>query len=557
ACHVVALDFIPPLLVRRETHRKHLYANYTRKMSFFKKQKKNLAHQGNADPSAALLHVTDVRIPAYFKTQGHIRLRITDIDRKNTNIKPHQVYQGTVSERIDGLEVVLSVNRIIPIQGTHLILEIVELHTFHSNVVLAKSEVLLMDVLSVLKQSDQEVVIYLIPNTSVKLGVKKDTLDTLLQQAILPDSLIECLGRAETAIGLLSGIADTLGQLHPTAQLVFGLIKSVVSILQDQKLCYDKLSDLFEKMGSLLPYFQKIQNLKSFTNVQPVIQQILNHMKAALTVILNDTKSNSLKQFFDFAIWSQQATKFSDLSSKFDKLFDEFSIALQLDMATLQDKLVQFADDSQVTKALEKLNYVEIVPGDQCLEHTKVSTLADIQNWAHSSVEPVFWLHGPAGTGKSTIAATVASQLEREGRLAVFYTCRRDQKTLGNPLQLLRNICYRLAIVYRPFGQQIAKVIESDPHFGSGGDTISSLFQKLFIKPLEMLTTAPSVVPLVIVIDALDECGDEIDRAALLSCLLGLRAHCNWIKIFITSRNNPEIRNSLQGNAEQCFIDTK
>ncbi|TFK57844.1 hypothetical protein BDN72DRAFT_806551, partial [Pluteus cervinus] len=129
-------------------------------------------------------------------------------------------------------------------------------------------------------------------------------------------------------------------------------------------------------------------------------------------------------------------------------------------MATLQNKLVQLAHDSQVTKALEKLNYVEIVPGNQCLEHTKVSTLADIQDWAHSSVEPVFWLHGPAGTGKSTIAATVASQLKDDGRLAAFYTCRRDQKTLGNPFQLLRNICYRLAIVFSPFGQQVAKVID-------------------------------------------------------------------------------------------------
>ncbi|TFK62568.1 hypothetical protein BDN72DRAFT_931990, partial [Pluteus cervinus] len=436
----------------------------------------------------------------------------------------------------------LDVHIFSPIQGTHLILEIVELHTFHSNVILVKSEVLLVDVLSTLKQSDQEDVMYLIPNTSVKLEIKKGSLNTLLQKAVLPNSLIECLGRAEAAIGLLTGLGGTLSQLHPTAQLVFGLIKSVASILQEQKLCYEKLSDLFEKMGSLLPYFQEIQKLESFANVQPIIQQILDHMKAALTMILNNTQSNSIKQFFDFALWSQQATKFSDLSSKFDKLFSEFKIALQLDMAILQDKLLQLAHDHKVTKALEKLNYVEIVPGDQCLEHTKVSTLADIQDWAHSTVEPVFWLHGPAGTGKSTVAATVASQLERDGRLAAFYTCRRDQKTLGNPLQLLRNICYRLAMVHRPFGQQIATVIENDPHFGSGGDTISSLFQKLFIKPLDMLTTEPSLVPLVIVIDALDECGEKLDRVGLVECLLELSRKCGWIKVFITSRSNPEIK---------------
>ncbi|TFK71078.1 hypothetical protein BDN72DRAFT_877375 [Pluteus cervinus] len=528
-------------------------------MPFFKKHNKNSASQSNIElsTSAALLHVTDVRIPAHFKKHGHLRLCITDVDRKNTNIKPHQVYKDKPFERVDAPEIVLAVNRIIAIQGTHLVLELVEHHTFHSNDIVAKPEVSLMDLLSILKQSDQKVVAYLIPNTSVKLGIMQDSLNTLLQQVVLPDSLIECLGRAEAAIGVLSGIADTLSQLHPTAQLVFGLIKSVASILQDQKLCYEKLSDLFEKMGSLLPYFQKIQNLRSFANVQPVIQQILDHMKASLTLVLNDTKSNTLKQFFDFAIWSQQATKFSDLSFKFDKLFGEFNTALQLDMATLQDKLGQFADDSQLTKALEKLNYVEIVPGDQCLEHTKVSTLTDIQDWAHSTVEPIFWLHGPAGTGKSTIAATAASQLERDGRLAAFYTCRRDQKTLGNPLQLLRNICYRLAIVHNPFGQQIAKIIESDKHFGSGGDTIASLFQKLFMKPLSMLTMQPSVVPLVVVIDALDECGGKMDRIALLQCLLELAKNCSWIKVLITSRSNLEIKNQLESSARQSVIDTK
>ncbi|TFK62116.1 hypothetical protein BDN72DRAFT_903517, partial [Pluteus cervinus] len=299
-------------------------------MFFFKKQNNNLAHQGNAEPSAVLLYVTgtgtflpfsglhdslvlDVRIPAHFKTHSHLRLEIADADRNNTNIKPRKVYQETPSERVDGPEVVLTVNRVIPINGTHLLLEIVELHTFHTNITLTKSAIPLMDILSILKQSDQEVVMYLIPNAS-------KSVDTLLQQTVLSGSLIECLDRAEAAITLLSGLAGTLSPLHSTVQLILGLIKDVTFILQEQNLCYEKLSDLFEKMGSLFSYFQKIQKLKSFVHVQPVIHQILGHMKAALTIVLNDTRSNSLKQFFDFTIWSQQATKFSDLSSKFDKL---------------------------------------------------------------------------------------------------------------------------------------------------------------------------------------------------------------------------------------------
>ncbi|TFK71088.1 hypothetical protein BDN72DRAFT_895937 [Pluteus cervinus] len=380
-----------------------------------------------------------------------------------------------------------------------------------------------------------------------------ESLSTLLQQAVVPESLIESLGKAKSAIDLLMTIGEPLGQLHPTAQLVLGLIKSVIGILEQQKLCYENLSDLFEKMTTLLPYLQRMQELKNFSSLQPIIKQILDHMETSLKVVLSSTKSNSLKQFLDFVVLSQQANQFSDLASKFDNLYGKCDIALKSDMAILQDQLVE----SAIRETLARLNYVEIIPGDQCMNDTKVVTLADIHIWAHSTEQPVFWLYGPAGTGKSTIAATVASQLTTAGKLAAFYTCRRDNSALSNPLQLLRNICYRLALVYRPFGQQVARVIESDPHFGSGADTISSLFQKLLKQPLSLLTDKPTLVPFVIVIDALDECGKKADRIELLKCLLDLTTVGDWIKVFITSRKNQEIQSHLWDSSKLCEISTE
>ncbi|TFK67091.1 hypothetical protein BDN72DRAFT_114530, partial [Pluteus cervinus] len=510
-------------------------------MPFFKKTNKTSANQANYD-AAALVHIMDVRMPRTFGADRHLRLSIADGQPKSLGVKPRKVYQEKLPRKMEGLEVVLSVDKIIPIQGTHIIIEIVEHHTFHSNNVLAKPEVLLVDMLSILKQSDQEVVVYTIPDTFVKLTVKKESLSTLLQKAVVPGSLIDSLGKAKSAIDLLMSIGDPLSQLHPTAQLVVGLIKSVVGILEQQKLCYEKLSELFEKMTILLPHFERMQKLKNFNSLQPVIQLILDHMKQSLEVVLSSTKSNSLKQFLDFIAFSQQAKQFADLSSKFDNLYGKFDIAFKADMAILQDQLVENA----IRETLSRLNYVEIIPGDQCMDDTKVDTLRDIQTWTQSTEKPVFWLCGPAGTGKSTIAATVASQLITAGKLAAFYTCRRDHSALSNPLQLLRNICYRLALVYRPFGQQVSKVIESDPHFGSGADTISSLFQKLLKQPLKLLTDKPTMAPFVVVVDALDECGKKADRIELLKCLLELTTVGNWIKVFITSRKNPEIESHLQ-----------
>ncbi|TFK68146.1 WD40 repeat-like protein [Pluteus cervinus] len=518
-------------------------------MSFFKKSSKKPLDKAQPGPPVGFLHITEVKMPSSIRTNGNLCLKIADGDPQNPNIRPYQVHQIKFPERVDGSEIVVFAGKTIPIKSTHLILEIVELHHFHPDKSQAKHQVLWGDILYVLKQSNQEVVIFTIPKTQVDLVIKKESLKALLQQIVLPWSLIEYLSKAQLAMNLITSIGDPLSQLHSTAQLVVGLIKSVVAILQQQTLCYEKLSHLFKRMASLLSYFEKMQNLKSFNNVQPVINLMLVHMEATLQEVLEHSSSSSFKRFLDVALLSQQADKFSELSSEFDRLFEEYNTALHLDMAILQDQ-------SKANQALERLNYTEIVPGNQCLENTRVSFLADIENWVLDRGQPVLWLHGPAGTGKSTIATTVAQQLETAGRLAAFYTCRRDQKSLSNPLQLWRNISYRLSKVHKPFGSHVAQAVESDPHFGSGADTIFTLFQKLLKQPLSLVDTEPLVTPLVIVIDALDECGSESDRIALLNSLLELRGICSWIKVFITSRNNPEILRCLKDHAKLVALHT-
>ncbi|TFK59105.1 hypothetical protein BDN72DRAFT_745144, partial [Pluteus cervinus] len=178
-----------------------------------------------------------------------------------------------------------------------------------------------------------------------------------------------------------------------------------------------------------------------------------------------------------------------------------------------------------------------------CLENTRVSTLADIDQWAQKGFQQaILWLCGPAGTGKSTIAATVALKFKGSKELAAFYTCRRDHKALRNPLQLWRNICYRLAIVHKPFGFKVTEVVQSDSHFDSGAETIYTLFHTLLRQPLGLLNVDLAPEPMVIVIDALDECGSDSDRIQVLTCLLELTKLCSWIKIVVTSRNNSEIQ---------------
>lgn len=69
-----------------------------------------------------------------------------------------------------------------------------------------------------------------------------------------------------------------------------------------------------------------------------------------------------------------------------------------------------------------------------CLADTRVELLEEIRDWAADlSAEPIFWLNGMAGTGKSTISRTVAEPFASQGRLGASFF-EREARLTGEPL---------------------------------------------------------------------------------------------------------------------------
>jgi adenylylsulfate kinase-like enzyme len=57
-----------------------------------------------------------------------------------------------------------------------------------------------------------------------------------------------------------------------------------------------------------------------------------------------------------------------------------------------------------------------------CLQNTRTELLRHVQEWAnHKNGKPIFWLNGAAGTGKSTIARTVARTFANQQRLGASF----------------------------------------------------------------------------------------------------------------------------------------
>jgi hypothetical protein len=158
--------------------------------------------------------------------------------------------------------------------------------------------------------------------------------------------------------------------------------------------------------------------------------------------------------------------------------------------------------------------------------------------WVHNpDSERILWLSGPAGTGKSSIANSIAQRLHSLGRLGASFRFDRNTVTPDTPGQLFGNLCYQLA----HFDDQLRTEILSVIHRGrSGAMALRVQAKTLLVEP----TQGTEIIgPVVLVIDALDESGIDggqakFSREMLASAIVEeLPALPPSIKVLITSRD--------------------
>jgi hypothetical protein len=148
-------------------------------------------------------------------------------------------------------------------------------------------------------------------------------------------------------------------------------------------------------------------------------------------------------------------------------------------------------------------------------------------------------LNGLAGTGKSTIAQTIAERTFADGRLGASFFCSRDFEDRSNLRLIFPTLSIQLARRYTEFRSVLVPLVRSDP--GIVHESLHSQMNKLIVRPL-----AQSAVSTVIIIDALDECKDEETTSAILSVLGRLISKVPKVKFFLTGRPEPRIQTGFR-----------
>ena len=173
-----------------------------------------------------------------------------------------------------------------------------------------------------------------------------------------------------------------------------------------------------------------------------------------------------------------------------------------------------------------------------------------------------------AGTGKSTIARTIAQRLDEQGLLGASFFFSRGRGDLGRVDRFFSTLARQLAERSNSLKQQICKVIAEQSDITQ--QSLKNQWKKLILQPIKECNehSKPLILqpikeynehskPLVLIVDALDEC-DYKEHIELLIKLLGQlqTLSSNRLRIFITSRPETNISSGFQtiSQATERFI---
>ena len=186
-------------------------------------------------------------------------------------------------------------------------------------------------------------------------------------------------------------------------------------------------------------------------------------------------------------------------------------------------------------------------PPSKCHTGTRLEILEDIQSWGEGHNDScIFWLSGMAGTGKSTIARTVAENFDRQKRLGASFFFSRGQGLRAEATAFFTTLAIQLAQTLPDITPHICHAVAQ--HSKVSEQSLSDQWDVLILEPLSMLADSLlTPLALVFVIDALDEC----KGVEYVPEILRLLARANDLKIiqlriFITSRRESYIHSSFK-----------
>ncbi|KAI0327090.1 hypothetical protein GY45DRAFT_1437228 [Cubamyces sp. BRFM 1775] len=374
-------------------------------------------------------------------------------------------------------------------------------------------------------------------------------------------------------------ITKEMSSVCPQLQLALGMLLKILETYKGYSEATEAICALLLRIHSLN---EKLGKVQSEDNCPPALKERLDCLASQLQEVIEDAnKVRSERRIVRFFNAANNAQKTESWIKKLDQHISDFSwegiVALELTVHqhfdAMSDKIAATTRASAwawangaLQRTLQPVIEALLHNGSsvhvQCHKDTRKEVLETLRSWLRPehptlSDQPILWLHGLTGSGKSTIALTIANQWDNDKLLGASFFCARDGDR-SNVNCIFRRIAYKLTHHIPAFREQLTKVLETDPDLYSSNPTRQ--LEKLIVAPLQAAqahTKSTEIFPshVVVVIDALDECTDNNAVSIILESLAMHIGRLSPLKFLITS--HPEVNITRGFLREQLHRSTQ
>ncbi|KAG9124487.1 hypothetical protein FRC07_011466, partial [Ceratobasidium sp. 392] len=315
------------------------------------------------------------------------------------------------------------------------------------------------------------------------------------------------------------GLLERAGRIGHAFKALLDLGGIMADHLEQQEKQDVELGELVRSLARMIPSITAIKSLAD-DNLKETLTDMLNLIEDVSLFILNYRPRSSFERAWRSTINSEAQEQSQAYITRLKELRSEFDTRVNV-------QALRAGEIERMNAKLRELNPADLAGCDltrQCIAGTRLSIIDDLTTWAHTSdAGPRFaWINGPAGFGKSSIVT-------------------RDTAELRDPRRVLTTVVHGLALRWEAYREAVVRVIGEDSELLL--KHIQPLYDSLVSKPLQSLDRAKQPTnSLVVVVDALDECGDTKTRKQLLACLRNMAQLRPWLKVIVTSRPDLDIR---------------
>ncbi|KAG6330072.1 hypothetical protein ID866_9017 [Astraeus odoratus] len=368
---------------------------------------------------------------------------------------------------------------------------------------------------------------------------------------------------------VFDNVINKISELHPYAKLALSTLSWAAQAILNQTNLDRSVSDLLDKIGHVYSFIVEDDTLVNIDLIRAPLMKLAKLVSECVEFIQGYAKTKSFWERLGKNAFSDSASTIATYNKALDILTQQCrdlilgkvyhtSETLHRDVTHVLGHVNRIQRDightlesiRRIESGIERIeeqgniNKLAYASGagldvsKTCLDNTRISLLGDIINWVHNANgenQHVLWLHGQAGKGKSAVAHTIANWFKDLGELGSCFCFAQEQQADRRHHKIFSTIARDLSNHNADYRRALASVAVDDSLVNT--PDVKQHWQKFILEPFSQLSTAMSG-PIVIVIDALDESGDEASRRSILDALASVEPALLPfnIRILVTSR---------------------